>query len=117
MGRGSATWAKGMRPLYQRLDPGEGNRESQGPRARTGARSRRAPMLRYRARPAARPCTPQRAGTEEYCRRLGLHTVRTGLAQDRVDALDQLAGTERLGDVVVRADLEADLLIDVASLG
>src|SRR6516162_4415831 len=48
---------------------------------------------------------------------LGLHAVRAGLAEDRVDPFDELARAERLGDVVVGADLEADLLVDVTTLG
>jgi 5-methylcytosine-specific restriction endonuclease McrA len=49
---------------------------------------------------------------------LGLHALLRGaVAENGVDALDQLAGAERLGDVVVRAHLEADLLVHVATLG
>src|SRR5438552_2802770 len=48
---------------------------------------------------------------------LSLHAVGARLPENRVDAFDQLAGTERLRDVIVGADLEADLLIDVPSLG
>src|SRR4029077_18759450 len=34
-----------------------------------------------------------------------------GLSEDRVDALDQLARRERLGDVIVGADFEARFLV------
>src|SRR6185503_17374711 len=46
----------------------------------------------------------------------GLQVLRARLAEDGVDAFDQLARAERLGDVVVRADLETHLLVGVATL-
>ena len=47
----------------------------------------------------------------------GLHALLRGaLTEDRVDPLHELAGAERLRDVVVRANLEPDLLVDVAAL-
>src|SRR5262245_27461312 len=46
----------------------------------------------------------------------GLHAMRARLAENRVDPFDQLARAERLGDVVVGAHFEADLLVHVATL-
>src|SRR4030065_76955 len=54
---------------------------------------------------------------ERALRGLRLHAVGAGLTEYGVDALDQLARAERLGDVVVGAHLEADLLVDVTALG
>src|SRR6266545_4305265 len=48
---------------------------------------------------------------------LRLHALlRAELAEQRVAALDELPRAERFGDVVVRPDLVADLLVRVPSL-
>ena len=43
--------------------------------------------------------------------------LRRGAAQQRLDAGDQLTHGERLGDIVVRAQLEAEDLIHLVALG
>jgi len=50
-------------------------------------------------------------------RRLGLPPLRSRAAQDRLDAGDELTRVERLRQVVVGADLEADDLVDVLVSG
>src|SRR5882672_30209 len=46
----------------------------------------------------------------------GRRALRDGLAEQLIDPFHQLARAERLRDVVVRADVEAQLLVDVPSL-
>src|SRR5258705_12672206 len=49
--------------------------------------------------------------------RRGSRSLGDGLAQELVDALDELSRAERLRDVVVRAHVEPQLLIDIPALG
>src|SRR2546422_8482758 len=48
--------------------------------------------------------------------RRGRRALGDGLSQELVDALDQLPRAERLRDVVVRAHVKSQLLIDVSAL-
>src|SRR5205823_2951539 len=67
---------------------------------------------------AARTLSGRAAGiAQDLAVSLRLHPLlRRAVAEDRVDPLDELPRAERLRDVVVRSDLEAHLLVDVAAL-
>ena len=57
-------------------------------------------------------CQPAKRCTRRAGCGTGGASLRRGPAQHRLDAREQLAQIERLGDVVVGADLEADDLVD-----
>src|SRR6186997_827745 len=108
---GSATCAKSMRgrildrlrtTAWERIAPLACGRKRRRPPRETGSLYARTRGRRNRRR------------SRSFLR---LHALgRSALSQDRVDALDQLPRAERLGDVVVGADFEPDLLVHVAAL-
>ena len=84
-----------------------GSRASAASRSNSRARSSRSPLADGRLAPAR--VDPQRADLD----RPAAASAAVGPAQDRLDPGDQRARVERLRDVVVGAELEADDRVDV----